>query len=295
MRDVPVLVERCSAPSVDVVEKVFKELSLERELKRAERVVVKLNLCGFRSWETGATSDPRFVRAVVEYIRRAAPDKPVYLAEADATNARASLLFKWLGFEKLAEEAGVSVLNLSKGESVEVDVGYGPYGRLRVSKALLDGSFIVNLAKLKTHIITYITCSLKNVFGALYHWRKIDYHRRLDEAIVAANLAVRCGVHIVDGIIAHEGEKGPLYGRPVKLGVVVAGVEPASVDAVCARIAGFKPGRIRHIRLASEAGLGQLSPSVLGDAPRGGLEFSTLNQVAFKFAQEVRSLFSSRR
>ncbi len=290
----PVLVERCSSPSIGVVEKVFRELSLERELRRADKVVVKLNLCGFRSWDTGATSDPRFVEAVVEYVRETAPDKPIYLAEADATNARASLLFKWLGFEKLAEKLGVRLLNLSKGEWVEVDVGYGPYERLKFSRALLDGSFIVNLAKLKTHLITYVTCSLKNMFGSLYHWRKIDYHRRLDEAIVAANLAVKCGVHIVDGIVAHEGERGPLYGRPARLGVVVAGIEPASVDAVCARIAGFSPHRIRHIRLASRAGLGELSPRVLGPAIRGRLEFSTLNHVVFKLAQEARSLLSSR-
>jgi uncharacterized protein (DUF362 family) len=52
---------------------------------------------------------------------------------------------------------------------------------------------------------------------------------------------------IVDGIIAGEGN-GPMAPDPRPIGLLAAGFNPAAVDWVCARMMGFDPDRIRHIR-----------------------------------------------
>lgn len=54
---------------------------------------------------------------------------------------------------------------------------------------------------------------------------------------------------LVDGIIAGEGN-GPMNPDPVSAGMVVFGVNPASVDAVCAWLMGFDPERIPIVRQA---------------------------------------------
>ena len=66
---------------------------------------------------------------------------------------------------------------------------------------------------------------------------------------------------IVDGIAAGEGE-GPLGATPVEAGLLVAGVDPALVDAVAAEAIGFDPLKIPQIREALTAPL----------LPGGGLE-----------------------
>ncbi len=53
-------------------------------------------------------------------------------------------------------------------------------------------------------------------------------------------------LHIVDGIIAGEGE-GPLIPHPKKIGLLVGGENPAYVDAVIARLMGYNISRIPTI------------------------------------------------
>jgi uncharacterized protein (DUF362 family) len=54
---------------------------------------------------------------------------------------------------------------------------------------------------------------------------------------------------LVDGIVAGEGS-GPMNPDPVHAGVVLFGTNPASVDAACAWLMGFDPGRIPIVRQA---------------------------------------------
>jgi len=53
-------------------------------------------------------------------------------------------------------------------------------------------------------------------------------------------------ITIADGIVAGQGE-GPLSPVPLGLGVLVAGVNPAYVDAVMAKMIGYNPARIPSI------------------------------------------------
>lgn len=63
---------------------------------------------------------------------------------------------------------------------------------------------------------------------------------------------VRRTISIVDGIIGGEGN-GPLDATPKKAGVVVAGMNPAAVDLICARLMGFDPKRLPMVREAFRA------------------------------------------
>lgn len=67
---------------------------------------------------------------------------------------------------------------------------------------------------------------------------------------------------LVDGIVAGEGE-GPLGATPVRAGLLVAGFDPALVDAITARNMGFDPDKIVMIREALGGAL--LPGSLLAD------------------------------
>ena len=45
---------------------------------------------------------------------------------------------------------------------------------------------------------------------------------------------------------------GPLNGTPRPLGKVVLADDPVAADATCARLKGFEPGRIGHLRLGAD-------------------------------------------
>jgi uncharacterized protein (DUF362 family) len=92
-------------------------------------------------------------------------------------------------------------------------------------------------------------------------WRTIlDLNRALlfaDRDGRVRDVPQRRTLAIVDGIVAGEGE-GPLGATPVRAGLLVAGRDPALVDAVATRVIGFDPARIALVR---EARGGRLLPS----------------------------------
>ena len=62
---------------------------------------------------------------------------------------------------------------------------------------------------------------------------------------------------VIDGFVAMEG-RGPTGGTPVKMDLIIAGKDVVATDATAARIMGFEPMEISHIRTAYQKGLGNI-------------------------------------
>ncbi len=88
-------------------------------------------------------------------------------------------------------------------------------------------------------------------------WRMVhDLHHVIFFADAAGDLhetPVRRYFCLVDAIVAGEGE-GPMRPTPRAEGVLLAGTNPAAVDAVAARLIGFDPHRIPLLRHTMEGG-----------------------------------------
>lgn len=253
-------------PSIpEAVARIF-DLTGRPNLENGSSVTIKLNLCFFRPYETGATTDPRVLEALIQYLRTRANDLNIAMIESDATSARADLLFKWLGFTNMAEKLGVRTVNLSNDKRIKVPLPETCHLKaLWMPKTLLDADYSISLAKLKTHGLTKITCALKNQFGSIPYRGKIKWHPVLDQVIADANVAARPDFSIVDGIIAMEGVDGPDMGKPRVTNLLVGGEDPVAVDSVCARVMGFNPKSIGHIREAEKRNVGSQRYEIVGE------------------------------
>jgi hypothetical protein len=76
---------------------------------------------------------------------------------------------------------------------------------------------------------------------------------------------------VLDGITGVEGD-GPLHGRVVRSGVFGVGTNMLEVDCVAARLMGFDPMKIEHLRIAHELGAGNADPEIIGSAPSRSFE-----------------------
>jgi len=137
---------------------------------------------------------------------------------------------------------------------------------LLLPAALLQSDFVVSMPKLKTHHWAAMTASMKNFFGcvpgAVYGWPKNLLHiHGIDNSILDLVSTIRPRLTIVDAVVAMEGD-GPIMGRPRATGFVAMGGDLVAVDATCARIIGFEPGRIPYLSEAS-AFLGNLSAGAI--------------------------------
>ncbi len=232
-------------------------------------IVIKVNLCLLIGPETGGTVDPRIARVLCKWLLEQYEINKIYLAEADATHLDADVAFKALGWARITDELKtVEFLNLSKDTPIEVNKQDAKYlKRLKMSKTLMDADLLISIAKLKTHTQQKITCIMKNQFGSIPYKYKIIYHPKLAEAIYDATAARTPDLCIIDGLIAMEGN-GPTNGIPRKTKLLLASNDPVSMDHYCAKLMGFKPMSVPHLKLAITRSLGSTDYEILGNSPR---------------------------
>lgn len=218
--------------------------------QRIRSALIKVNACFYWDHSTGQTTDLRVVSAIIDYLRDQYGEIDIKIGEADASVMKTKHVFRALNYVSLAREKSVELVNLSSGEILQKEVKVGKQTfSLPFSKQVFETDFLINVPKMKTHILPTLSCSLKNIFGIIAQPYKYQYHPRLEETIVAANKIVRPNLTVVDGIIA-------LSKHPIKLGLVAAGCDPLAVDFVIARIMGYNPLRIGHLSLAAREKVG---------------------------------------
>jgi len=231
----------------------------------ATQIAIKLNLCDYRKWETGATSDPKVVGALLEALRARYHHAKIFLCENDSTDTLVENLWGYLGIDAVAARYDARCISLSKEAWTQVPIRGLRCSGLEVPALFQECDLFINHPKLKTHGKTRITCGLKNLFGCYRRKDKRLLHHYLDEAIVDINMAIRPHFVIVDADLCVEGNRGPTQGLPKQVGLFIGGQDPVAVDAFCARLMGFWPYAIGHLRKAARAGLGSLAYGLTGD------------------------------
>jgi uncharacterized protein (DUF362 family) len=224
------------------------------DIGSGDSVVVKPNICYHRDPSGAIVTNFGLIEAVLEWLKERS--RRVVVVESDNRTGTADYRVKTLGLDEVLRRVDVPFVNLSREkevitENVE-DVEF------HVPALVANADCVVNLPKMKTCAGMTVTLSLKNSFGLVADRNKPPMHRHLDRILLKVNRLLRRQLVVVDGIVGMEGN-GPLLGEPVRTKVIVAGMRPASVDAVCSRIMGFDPAQINHIRTCSEGGLGDLA------------------------------------
>ena len=216
------------------------------------KIFIKPNICLVKCCESGTTVDPFIVKFLVDWLIENYNPQKIIIGEADATQLNIDVAFKVLGWEHIfSEYSNVQLLNLSKDDNVKVNLNGLYFENLDMSKIYMESDYLISVGKLKTHTITGITCILKNQYGANPIKYKAPYHQHLDEVICDLNMVRMPDLCLVDGIIAMEG-KGPVNGIPKPMGLLIIGNNALITDHACAKVMGFKPNKITHLKLIAK-------------------------------------------
>lgn len=239
---------------------VFDALDLidyESALSGFSKVLIKVNFITTMTWDTGATTDPIVVEALILRLKKLPVD--IYVVESDATMTNADKAFEATGMAEMCKRNGVQTLNLRHLEDkVKIKIPCGDALKDITVPRIVTESAIISAAKLKTHMSTKVTLGMKNMFGLLPDKLKMKYHAKgISKVIVDINTVIKPHLTVIDGFIAMEG-KGPTNGTPLKMDLIIAGKDPVATDATGARIMGFEPREISHIRGAHQKGIGSI-------------------------------------
>jgi uncharacterized protein (DUF362 family) len=247
------------------VEKAVKLTGgLDQIVSQGETILLKPNAKNTTSQGLGVNTDLRVIESLLNLVLEQRPGR-VIIAEGAAYpsgNWDTMAAFKAAGITEIANREKVDLYDLNTTESVTIDITDGlVLKNFTTGKIVLDADVIINIPVIKTHVQTLASICLKNLaVGIAKKWEKKRLHSvGLDKSIVDIYANVKTHFNIVDGIVGVEGD-GPNVpkGEPKPLGIILAGGDGLSVDAVGCTIMDIDPWDVPHLRLASEIGLGTI-------------------------------------
>ena len=186
------------------------------------------------------------IRELIQILINKTDAEKISVGDSTLTKKFTSMTFKRSKIRETCEAEGVNLINFFESERVKVKLNNPTYEieeSIYLPKEIIDSNLIINLPKLKTHSGYVYTGAIKNLFGLLgnkmkmhrTHKNKIDFQKMLADIYFAVEETNKTDLPktmtLMDGIIAMEG-KGPRAGKPRKVGLIIAGFNPAAVDIV---------------------------------------------------------------
>jgi len=223
--------------------------------KDGEKIVIKPNLSDLMNSNEGVTTSPELIEELIKFIQEKSKTE-IAIVESNHRVSSADEEFNRLGYREIAEKHGVKLVNLSHDKKIRVKLDGYHLKYLNVPEILLDCDKFISVAKLKTHAAHKISCILKNQYGLITERYKSKYHPYMTQVLTDLNSFYTPDLCIIDGIVALEGP-GPSSGKPVKTGIIICGKNAVAVEFVAARIMGFNPYKISHLKFAAEHGVGR--------------------------------------
>lgn len=250
------------------LEPVYRAMDLipyKEALEPYDTVLVKPNLITSHTYETGVTTDPMVVEAVINRVHDLGKKAIVVETEGGITSPDEAI--QSTGMMEVIERLGAEYVNMRKlKDKVELVVDE-PHNvkKFKVAKMATENA-IITVPSMKTLHHTSITMGLKNMFGMLTTRKKFTMHRHgMNNVIYDIVKTLPPHLSIIDGFYGKEG-KGPWQGEPVKMDTIIASVDAIAADATAAKCIGIDPETIDHIKWLHEAGIGEMNDiEVVGD------------------------------
>lgn len=274
---------------------LFEFLNFKKDLKNAEKIIIKPNIVSIQKYTVGSITDPFVVDELIKYIRKFS-NKEILIAESETiwkTRKRVeqdepdydqkeqligfNISLKNSGIENIVKKnKNVKVLNITRAEKLDsksaknkiakkfgrkADKIFPEFFKMVPEEFDCNGIFI-SLSKLKSHCFqdTKVTNCMKNQYGLIAYPDKTAYHNNLSEAIQFVNMIAESFYdccYISEALRYTMEGGGPTRGDTLKnLGIAVAGKNPVEVDAVAATLMDVNPAKLDYL---------QMSRSVLGD------------------------------
>jgi uncharacterized protein (DUF362 family) len=250
------------------LESVYRAIELipyREALEPYDTVLVKPNLITSHTYETGITTDPIVVEAIIRKVQDLG--KRVVVVETEGGITSPDIAIHETGMMEAIERLGSEYVNMRKlNNKVELCVEEPrSLKKFKVARIATE-SAIITVPSMKTLRSTIISMGLKNMFGMLTTQRKFIMHRHgMDKVIYDICKTLPPTLSIIDGFYGKSGG-GPWSGEAVKMGTIIAGNDPVAVDSTAARCIGIDPMTIDHVRWLNEAGIGEITDiEVVGD------------------------------
>ncbi|MGE5329651.1 MAG: DUF362 domain-containing protein [Deltaproteobacteria bacterium] len=245
----------------EAMDKVFEHLGgIDKYIKKDNNVFIKSNLLMKKKPADAVTTHPVIIEEIAK--RAAAAGADVVIGDSPGGFYNEDVLkgvYSSCGYNGIKKADNIRLNYNTSSKEVAFENGRVAK-RLTIIEPAADADLIINVPKIKTHMMMTYTGAVKNLFGLIPGALKAEYHLRMKDTQNFAQLLVdicecsRPQLSIMDAVIGMEGE-GPSAGKPRKVGLIIASTNPYALDVAASHIIGIKPNEIPTVKAAKERGL----------------------------------------
>lgn len=284
-------------PSYDRVEDRLRAAleqmgGMGRFVKPGERILLKVNLLRPAPPEAAVCTHPAVAAAVAKLVKEAG-------GQAVITDSPGGALQKESTLRHLYEKTGMAEAAARSGAELSYDVSTRlvslPQGKaLRQAEVIApaaEADGVLDLCKMKTHVLMGMTGAVKNSFGIIPGLSKVGFHGshpdRMDFADVVLDLTefLAPRLSIMDGILAMEGEGPGASGTPRRVGLLLLAENPLALDVAAAEIMGLPRDSNPLLLAAQRRGL---TPNRAEEVELVGGSWEQLRIPDYRFPANVR-------
>jgi uncharacterized protein (DUF362 family) len=227
-------------------------------VKPGQTVLVKPNIGWDAPPERGANTHPELVGHLVKLCFGAGAKS---VSVFDNTCDQWDLTYEHSGIAPAARAAGATIVN-GKDESLYREVAIPGGVKLRsalVHSLVLDSDVFFNVPVLKCHSGSLMTGAMKNLMGVI--WDRRTYHSRdLHQCIADFVTFKKPTLNILDAYhpMMRNGPRGKTVDDVMEMRTLLASADPVAIDAAGAKLMGFDPAKVTHIKIAADMKLGTM-------------------------------------
>ena len=264
-----------------------------RFVRPGERIVLKANLLRAAPPESAICTHPAVVEAVAKLVKEAGGTPVICDSPGGALHKEAVLrsLYEKTGMAAAAAAAGAELSMDSSTRTVSLPEGK-VLRQAEIITPVAEADGVIDLCKMKTHVLMSMTGAVKNLFGVIPGLSKVGYHATHPDHATFADVLldltgyVKPRLSLMDGILAMEGDGPGSSGTPRQVGLLLAAANPLALDTAAGAIMNL-PRKDNPVLLAAERR--GLTPCRMEDVELIGGTVEELRMADYKFPASTKS------
>ena len=287
-----------SCPDYEQAEGAIRALveqmgGMGRFVRPGERIVLKANLLRAAPPESAICTHPAVVEAVARLVKEAGGTPVICDSPGGALHKEAVLrsLYEKTGMAAAAAAAGAELSMDSSTRTVSLPEGK-VLRQAEIITPVAEADGVIDLCKMKTHVLMSMTGAVKNLFGVIPGLSKVGYHATHPDHATFADVLldltgyVKPRLSLMDGILAMEGDGPGSSGTPRQAGLLLAAANPLALDTAAGAIMNL-PRQDNPVLLAAERR--GLTPCRMEDVELIGGTVEELRMADYKFPASTKS------
>lgn len=230
------------------LEAAFSKIGLSNALARASRVFVKPNFT-YPHYSPGITTSPKFLEDVLGLMSESGPEVFVGESNGGYGSFLAEEAFVGHRLREICKKTNTRPLDLSKLDSRLYTEGVaGRKTTVTLPRFLVeDIDLTVSVPVLKVHVMTTVSLSVKNLWGCCPLDLRLLQHAQLNRKLNLIAKLCKARFGVIDATYGLD-KHGPMDGQARPVGRFIAGNDLYGLDWVTAKMMGFNPRTISHLK-----------------------------------------------